>query len=180
MQPEIEKELKMLVSEEQFKRLTDLYQPLEFIPQINTYYASDASARHYFFRVREKQGRKLFTLKEHKDGVLYEHEKYFEGNLEDDPEIVARLQQFGVSLEDCYPLGQLVTERAMVISREAELCFDINHYNGIIDFEIEYEVKAEHDEEKAFRKILKAAGIRYKANPLSKYKRFVQSLNSSR
>ncbi len=164
MKPEIEKELKMLVNEEQFKKITDLYRPLEFVPQVNTYYASSTSASHYFFRVREKQGRKLFTLKEHRNGILYEHEKYFEGNLEDDPEIVAKLQQFGVSLNDCFPLGQLVTERAMVIS----------------DFEIEYEVKAEHDEEKAFRKILKAAGIRYKPNPLSKYKRFVQSLNSSR
>ncbi|MBR0137197.1 MAG: CYTH domain-containing protein [Erysipelotrichaceae bacterium] len=180
MQPQIEKELKMLVNEEQFKRITDLYQPLEFVPQINTYYASSASSKHYFFRVREKNGRKLFTLKEHKNGTVFEHEKYFEGELRDDPEILSKLEEFGVSLDDCYPLGQLVTERAIVLSDEAELCFDINHYNGLIDFEIEYEVRSEHDEKKAFRKILKAAGIRYKSNPLSKYKRFVQSLNSSR
>lgn len=180
MQPQIEKELKMLVNEQQFKQLTDLYRPLHFIPQINTYYGKPGNQTGYFFRVREREGRKLFTLKEYRDGVLYEHEKYFENQLEDDPEIMKKLASFGVSLRQCEILGQMITERAVVISPEAELCFDINHYNGIIDFEVEYEVHQPHDEKAAFINILKAAGIEYVPNELSKYKRFIQSLPSSR
>ncbi|MBR6957413.1 MAG: CYTH domain-containing protein, partial [Erysipelotrichaceae bacterium] len=83
------------------------------------------------------------------------------------------------SLQQCRPLGQLVTERAMVITPYAELCFDINHYNGIMDYEVEYEVKAPHDEKTAFIQILKAADIEFFENTRSKYSRFLQSLKSS-
>ena len=50
-------------------------------------------------------------------------------------------------------------EISEIITEYAELCFDINSYNGITDYEIEYEVKKDHDYKKAFKAILKQAGI---------------------
>ena len=58
----IETELKVLLSREQFNRLASFYQPLTFVRQINTYYKNNNSD-HYAFRIREKEGTLLFTLK---------------------------------------------------------------------------------------------------------------------
>ena len=171
-------ELKTLVSRPDFEKLAAHYQPLNFVRQVNTYFVTKDPS-HYAFRIRERLGEKLFTLKQHRDGQVIEYEKAFTGNFFDDPEIRKTLSDFAV-FPPYQILGSMVTDRAVYDTGLAELCFDINHYNGLIDFEIEYEVRSEHDDKKAFRKILKAAGIRYKSNPLSKYKRFVQSLNSSR
>ena len=169
----IETEIKVLLSREQFNRLASFYQPLTFVRQINTYYKNNNSD-HYAFRIREKEGTLLFTLKNKTPEGVMEYEKIIEGEPEDDPDVVRTVSFFGI--EPPYEkLGKLVTYRAMVISELAELCFDINIYNGRLDYEIEYEVKKEHDHLKAFKHILEKAGIEYVPNKDSKYKRFVKS-----
>lgn len=178
MKPKIEDELKMLLSYEQFCSMVNYYQPDSFVRQCNTYYASKDS-NSYFFRIREKQDKRLFTLKSYIDGKLYEYEKELTCDLYEDEDVIRVLKEFNVP-EDCHSIGRLVTYRSVIYTGLAELCFDINVYNGIIDYEIEYEVQKEHDSKKAFSDILKAAGIDFVENPVSKYKRFCQSMNSSR
>ena len=68
-------------------------------------------------------------------------------------------------------LGKCVTYRAVVELEKAELCFDINEYNGITDYEIEYEQTAEHDGISEFNKILSQVNLRYEKNCASKIKR---------
>ena len=95
MKGQVELELKTLVSRQEFEKLTAHYQPLNFVRQINTYFVtSDPS--HYAFRIRERQGEKLFTLKQHENGQVIEHEKAFTGNFYDDPEIKQTLESFGI------------------------------------------------------------------------------------
>lgn len=176
MKHEVELELKTIVTEEQFYKLASFYQPLEFIEQHNYYFVT-GDISHYGFRVRTKGDEKLFTLKNHVDGVTYEYEKVFEGNLEDDPEIVEVLNKFNV--KHPYTLfGELITQRAIYFDGLAELCFDINHYNGLTDYELEYEVKAPHDHQKTFLDILAKAGIKYQKSWGSKYKRCLKTKNS--
>lgn len=174
MQPHEELELKTLLSAEDFSRLIALYPDSVFIPQHNLYFESRNSS-HYAFRIRSSQGHKLFTLKHKVDGHTMEYEKEFSGDFRDDPEIMAMLATFNE-----YPpfnvMGELLTLRSMHVTSAAELCLDINFYNGITDYEVEYEVRAEHDHETAFRQILAAAGIEYVPNKLSKYKRCLQTL----
>ena len=174
MKHEAEIELKMLVSEEQFYQLASFYQPLNFVEQHNYYYVTN-DIKHYAYRVREKEGTLLFTLKEHSNGQVIEHEKYLNGPLEEDEEVKELLASFGI-----YPpyklIGELITERAVVEDEYAELCFDINHYNGITDYEIEYEIKQAHDYKKAFKKLLKKASLKFVENKESKYKRCLKSL----
>ena len=169
----IETELKMLLTREQFNKLVSLYQPLDFVKQVNTYYKNNNS-RHYAFRIREKEGTLLFTLKNKTSEGVMEYEKIITGAPEDDTDVVRTIAEFGI-LPPYEVLGQLVTYRAMYVSEFAELCFDINLYNGIFDYEVEYEVKKEHDHRKAFKKILRKAGIKYVANKESKYRRFVNT-----
>ena len=78
MHQNLEIELKMLVDEDQFEKLLSFYLPHNFIEQVNYYYKS-RNSRHYAFRVREKEGQKLFTLKKRLAEGVQEYEKYFEG-----------------------------------------------------------------------------------------------------
>ena len=169
----IETELKVLLSREQFNRLASFYQPLTFVRQINTYYKNNNSD-HYAFRIREKEGTLLFTLKSKTPEGVMEYEKIIEGEPEDDPDVVRTVSSFGI--EPPYEkLGRLVTYRAMVISELAELCFDINIYNDRLDYEIEYEAKKEHNYQVAFQKILDQADIVYRPSWGSKYRRCYES-----
>lgn len=171
----IETELKMLLTREQFNKLVGLYQPIEFVKQVNTYYKNNNSS-HYAFRIREKNGTTLFTLKQKTEEGIMEYEKILTSPIEEDNDVVKTLADFNI-----FPpyeiLGTLTTYRAMYCDHLAELCFDINIYNGITDYEVEYEVKKEHDHEAAFINILNKAGIRYVPNKRSKYKRFADSVN---
>ena len=174
MHQNLEIELKMLVDEDQFEELLSFYLPHDFIMQTNYYYESKNSS-DYAFRVREKEGKKLFTLKKKVPEGHYEYEKYFEGRLEDDPEIVEVLKSFNETLP-CKLLGSLTTYRYTVDTGLAELCFDINQYNDIQDYEIEYEVKKDHDYRTAFKEILAKAGIEFVENKVSKYRRFTSTM----
>lgn len=170
-----ELELKLLLDKSDFDNLLSFFPNAKFETQVNYYYSSNQSNR-YTFRLREKNNKVLFTLKEHQGDKLMEYEKYVEGKLEDDKEIMEQL----ASRNEFPPfelLGTLTTHRALIDTGKAELCFDINDYNGIRDYEIEYEVTKEHDHINEFKKILAKANISYESNTLSKYKRFVQSLN---
>ncbi len=175
MKHEVETELKTILNARDFNRMVSFYQPGAFIRQHNYYFVSD-DVSHYAFRIREKDGEKLFTLKEKISGETLEHEKIFTGKLEDDPEIIRLLDMMGVR-KPYAVFGELITYRAVIETDLAELCFDVNFYNGITDYEIEYEIKSDHDYHEAFRKILNDAGVKYKLSTKSKYKRCLKSIN---
>ena len=175
MKGQVELELKTLVSQPEFERLAAHYQPLTFVRQINTYFVTKDPA-HYAFRIRERQGERLFTLKHHHNGQVIEYEKSFSGNFFDDPEIVQTLSEFRIQ-PPYQLLGSLTTDRAVYENELAELCFDINSYNGITDYEIEYEVKKPHDHEETFRNLLKQEAVRYKKSWGSKYQRCLKTKN---
>lgn len=167
-----ELELKTLVTKEQFYQLLNHYTPHTFIKQTNHYYSSSSNSTNKSIRVREKQGQYLFTLKEKKDGYVQEYEKIIPDLLfEKDAEIKQILAKCNLQ-PPYHEIGVLTTERFTYISnKQAELCFDINHYNGITDYEIEYEVIASHNYLECFTNILKQANIDFIPNPTSKVKR---------
>ena len=175
MKGQVELELKTLVSRQDFEKLTAHYQPLNFVRQVNTYFVT-RDPSHYAFRIRERLEEKLFTLKHHHNGQVIEYEKTFTGNFFDDPQIRETLEEFGIT-PPYQVLGALTTERAIVDTGMAELCFDINSYNGLTDYEIEYEVKKPHDHRETFEAILAKAGISYDKSWGSKYKRCLTTKN---
>ncbi|HPW52935.1 MAG TPA: CYTH domain-containing protein [Erysipelotrichaceae bacterium] len=172
MKQQLEIEFKTLVDKEQFDRIAHLYRPLLFLKQHNYYYNSPFS--DYSFRVRVKEEQKIFTLKQRLDDRILEHEKAFTGHFYEDAEIRNVLNRLNIfppfSLE-----GELITYRATVENNLAELCLDINCYNSLIDYEIEYEMKKDHDGLKAFEEILSAVGIRYEPSYASKYYRCIST-----
>lgn len=175
MKHEVETELKMLLNSDEVARLIACYYSnIPFVPQINTYYRSNNS-EHYAFRIRVRDNETLFTLKEKVNGETVEHEKILTVPLMQDDELLELLASFNE-----YPpfevLGQLTTLRSDYVTDDAVISLDINFYNGLCDYEIEYECTREHDHIKTFKSFLKKADISYKPNKESKYKRFINTL----
>ncbi len=174
----VENELKTIVTKEQFDQLLSFYPGLEFKDQHNYYYFTD-DLSHYCFRIREMNDYNLFTIKQYVDGNTIETETKYQGNFKDNVEIIEELRKNRIYPPYmCY--GDLLTKRAVYDNGLAELCFDINEYNGIVDYEIEYEEKQSHDILTAFKEILAQAGIEYVPSWASKYKRCLATLNNKR
>lgn len=172
----LETEYKLLVSKEQFEQLSTLYPDKTFVPQSNTYYDTmDMQLRQLkcAMRIREKENTFLFTLKTPDPHGHLEHECLVSENscevFKVDP-IKSLLNELGIHGE-IIMVTYLKTYRAVVNTGCAELCFDINEYNGITDYEIEYELTQEHDGVTAFNEILSAVGLRYESNCQSKIAR---------
>jgi len=176
MDKNIEKEFKILVNKEQFYELKKDYDPLEFETQINIYFDNEEHViekKKGAMRIRSKNNIHIFTLKMHRQDGLHEYECEVEGNdvsnLNKD-EILMLLDEYGI-YGPFYPTATLKTERAVFESEMAELCFDINFYNNVIDYEIEYEFKKEHDGFTLFNSLLSKVDLVYEENCKSKIQR---------
>lgn len=172
----IEKEYKILVNEEQFTTLCSSYKDLIFMKQTNIYYDTYDHAierKHGAMRIREKNGSFIFTLKMFHGDDLMEHEcTVLNNSLEvfDIKEIKDVLSSYDIQ-GPFMELASCITYRAMVVNEYAELCFDINEYRGMKDYEIEYEYLREHDGLSAFQKILEPISVTYTKNCASKIQR---------
>lgn len=176
----LEIEYKQLVSEEQFNQLSNQYPNKKFIRQTNTYYDTsqfDLRNQGCALRIREKENKFLITLKTPAVHGHHEFECFVEKN---DPsmfkldEIKSILTQLNIT-SSLIEIGTCTTYRAVVKTDKAELCFDINEYNNIRDYEIEYEQTCDHDGKSEFNKILKSIGLVYEKNCASKIKRTLDS-----
>jgi len=181
MKPNIEKEYKILVTQEQFEKLLQDYPQAIFHKQMNTYYdTKDHAIRkaHCAMRIREVDQIYLFTLKKHtKEGVMEYETKVAENDpvIFKQPEIKALLDEISIK-DPIQKITTLTTYRAVIDTGNAELCFDYNEYGNRKDFEIEYEYKKDHDGKTAFNQILSSVGLVYHKNCTSKIKRAFQTL----
>ncbi|MGN1343405.1 MAG: CYTH domain-containing protein [Traorella sp.] len=176
----IEIEFKILVNKEKFEELSNLYPNKQFIKQVNTYYDTknyDLRKKHCAMRIREKENTYMITLKVPTTKGHEEFECFVDRN---NPEVFKSsdisivLHQLGI-FEDVEVIGECTTNRAIVKTDKAELCFDINEYNSITDYEIEYEQTCDHDGISEFNKILSKVDLRYEKNCASKIRRTLDS-----
>ena len=183
MNKHVEKEYKMLVNKEQFDKLCSLYENLNFITQTNTYYDTvngDIQKKKGAMRIRERNGRFLFTLKmrqENLDGLCECECEVSENSIHalQSEEIVQLLHEYQIEAA-IIPLTTLVTKRAVVETENAELCFDISTYGNHTDYEIEYEWTKAHDGLTQFNQILAPIHLSYEKNCDSKIKRAMDAL----
>lgn len=181
MNKNIEKEYKILVSKEQFQTLLNEYPKAVFKEQINTYYDSvDFMIReaHGAMRIRYIDNAYIFTLKMHSSKGLLEFEKEVEQNdssIFQASEIKSLLDSYHLT-GPFQQITELKTQRAMIETEFAELCFDISEYNGHKDYEIEYEYKKEHDGFTVFNHLLRKIHLTYTKNCDSKIKRAMDTI----
>lgn len=182
MNKKIEKEYKILVTKEQFDSLMCLYDDYEVIDQLNVYYDTcDGRMKELRggMRIRSIGNRYIFTIKfKHPEGHLELEKEVSSDCIEDimsDCEIQSWFHEYGLNFP-LVEIGRLRTIRHLHRSEVAELCFDVNEYNGMIDYEIEYEYIKEHDGLTIFQQLLSHVNVVYKKNCISKIGRTLNSL----
>lgn len=179
MKMNIEKEYKILLNKNQFVTLLKKYPEAKFHKQINSYYdTKDAMIQKNYgaMRIREINDEFLFTLKQHTDQGLMEHEMHVERN---DRSVFQKeeIQQLFHTLhipQDIHLITTLTTYRAVIDTGQAELCFDYNIYGSKHDYELEYEYKKPHDGRTAFNLILQEINLHYENNCKSKIARALE------
>lgn len=173
----LEKEYKLLITAQQFKRLTEILGHPQPIKQVNHYFDTadrQIQKRLGAMRIRSRNGRFLFTLKlRQSDDAVMEYELELESDSITQlthPQIQALLNEHGIHGE-LQPIAVLTTWRAMVQTADAEICLDRNVYGNTVDYEIEYEYRRPHNGRKAFQELLATVGLQYESNCRSKIAR---------
>lgn len=164
MSQNIELEYKTLLTKEQFEKIKSNYPFLEPKKQVNHYFDTDdkkMKARRSPLRIREIDDKYILTLKKPNNiGVLeYECEvqslDFANNTIPNDI-----LEALGdVTPNDVHEYGALTTYRSIFETELATICLDENFYVNEHDYEIEYEVKKEHDSLKMFKAFMYANGI---------------------
>lgn len=174
-----EKEIKILLSKEQYEEIDDYFEWDDEFVQINYYYSEDIGIEtnaEVTFRVRVKNEKKILQIKIPEKQIKSLHiKKEYEKVLNTVPQIIS-----GKSLNeivgtdrfsDVFLIGDLTTNRKLKkLSDGIEICLDSNKYLGLEDYELEIEFKEEYPE--SIVKILENKGISIEKEISGKYSRF--------
>ena len=165
----IEKELKVQLTREQYEKALRLYDPDEVIVQTNTYY-EDPDNRIYrkysgALRIRTIGDRNILTIKKTVPGS--EDSKYeYECDIHtSDPkslnaqEISFIKDHFPDLRFPLHPIARFTTTRNLIEFENAELCIDQTDFDQKSDYELEYEYKKPHDGYTVLEDILNSLGI---------------------
>jgi uncharacterized protein YjbK len=177
-------EYKLLVSEEQFHTIKAHFNPKTTVIQTNHYFdTADLAlkAQHTSARIRVYADRAELTFKR-KNGIANDELTFEVSDPSSaflDPSVKAQLAQWGI-VSPLMPIGVLKTERSIVKCRHGDLCLDVNHYHGITDYELEYEVAGDDFAGLAdFQEILALFGLKWFKNAPAKVRRCVQAAHAS-
>jgi uncharacterized protein YjbK len=184
MQQNRECEYKLLISAEQFHTIKAHFNPHTTVIQTNHYFdTADLAlkAQHTSARIRVYADHAELTFKR-KNGIAND-ELTFEVSDTSlaflDPSVKAQLAQWGI-VQPLMPIGILKTERSIVKMEHGDLCLDVNHYHGITDYEVEYEVTGDDFTGLAeFQEILALFGLKWIRNAPAKVRRCVQAARAS-
>ena len=175
MKQNLEIEYKILISHDQYKQLSSQFIGEKGL-QTNFYYdTADFKLRHQRIscRIRTIKDQSELTFK--MPGPVGKNEFTFEQidlrSVFSQADVLAFLSQLGVNSALIHQ-GTLQTVRTSIHLKHGLLCLDENTYNGITDYELEYEV--EDDEEKGFvefKTLLTKINLVYTSNCDSKIKR---------
>lgn len=174
----IEKEYKLMISKQDYLIILNYFkEKLNTIIQINYYYDTVPASVDKVIRIRKIHNRYFFTLK-HKKGELYEYEFEISKKSLDDLRISDLLSKFDI--KELVEIGSMKTTRHLLRDDYGEFCIDYSEYNGIADYEIEYELFNDQlDLEQHFNKWLKPFNLHYTHNAKNKVQRFKESLEKA-
>ncbi|NCU18895.1 CYTH domain-containing protein [Pallidibacillus pasinlerensis] len=185
MSEQLEIEFKNIVTEEEFIKLLDYFSITkeDFFSQENEYFDTEDFALKKLgcaLRIRQKNGKYEFTLKETKEiGLLETNEqiseearkKLIEENLFPEGKIAEKLRKLNISLEKVKYFGSLKTERKELPHYDGILVLDKSYYLNIVDFELEYEVEDYETGKQHFINLLQTLQIPQRKT-LNKIQRF--------
>lgn len=178
MQEPIERELKILVSQDIYEKIIHSYDFTKPWKQTNTYFDTpDHSIKNQkgAVRIRTIGDRHIFTLKIRKDAITHiELEKDIDrSNMQSitDPEILNWFKEYQINKEQLSPITTFSTVRQTYDFEHGQLCADKTIFSNHIDYELEYEYFDQHDGISFFNQILEPFHITYIKNCPSKIAR---------
>ncbi|SDB08486.1 Uncharacterized protein YjbK [Ruminococcaceae bacterium FB2012] len=181
----LEKEVKLLLTEEEYLLLERSFDFSSEVVQKNNYYRSAVCAeKRISVRIREVTGKKLLQIKKPvsredapaEEGSLMVREE-IERELDSVPHIIpAELMKEVCGVEDdALFIGALTTKRMLCYDFEnVELALDRNEYLGTVDYELEAEYTGEYPAGLIAR--IAALGITTDRPAEGKYSRFCRRL----
>lgn len=180
-----EVEYKMLISENDYRKLCEYFKPDIIHVQTNEYfetYDSQLKRRGYAIRIRTVENRFIMTIKKPRDAVSkFEYEREIStNNLQklSEEDLNWAYSIIGLGKLDLKPLARFTTTRNLIpFSDQAELCIDKTEFSKHTDYELEFETRSADMNEEYFNHILKPFGLHYEKNCASKLARAVRDLN---
>ncbi len=180
MQPTVETEYKYLISEERFiellKKCNRRYSFSECKMQMNYYYDTDSHAlnkSNTTVRIRQHHNKMKLQVKNHRvvKGSIALSDEH--SRIVDKLPLTMRISE----VKDTISLkGVLVTERAVYsFGENSTICFDVNMYLGVCDYEIEVEF-VENDSQEALS-VIAYLGLEYRS-VMNKSARFFERLEA--
>ena len=177
-----EKEIKVLISLDEYNRIDKMFDWSKVYSQINHYYGNryDLSSEVNTYRVREKNGKIRIQIKipERNEGALHIKREY-EKEIDFVPDRITKEELTEITGlifdEDKVYIGKLSTQRKEYNGFEnIELCLDKNEYLDKVDYEIEIEFRGGYPEE--IISLLKKNGIEIRDIVDGKNTRYVKEL----
>lgn len=185
MEENLEIEFKVLIDQDTYQRIIGDHQIDRCYQQTNYYLIHPKLTElKYMLRIRQKQDTYELTLKQpQKHGNL-------ETNLKIDEitknkiiahelvtnEVFDLLKPYQLDSTmfqtDCF----LITKRCEIKTADGLICIDQSQYNGITDYELEYEVFDYHHGKQVFLDFIDKYDLKYQNNCPSKVKRLMESL----
>ena len=176
MQKNIEKEYKVLITKNEFEKLLETYPDHKVKDQTNYYFDTSPSLheKNIAIRIRVCDNKYIFTLKHANEDGLSEYETELNEFNINDPKLDEIYRKFNIG--ELREIGKLRTLRHQADDKFGSLCIDMNEYNGITDYEVEYELfNPKEDRLGRFRNILAKAEIEYVQNSVSKIARMINT-----
>lgn len=186
----IEIEFKMLINEQTYHQIVDTYKNQKTGDYIQTNYYlfhPKFDENKYSFRIREKNGQYELTLKTPLQIGLHEYNEKIDAKTKDKifaheyicSPIFERLEKEGIDYRDLQCGHYLTTHRIDIPFEYGLLSLDANEYNGIHDYELEFEVNDYTKGYEQFLEIIKPFHLTYSENCLSKTRRMKASLSKT-
>lgn len=179
-----ERELKVLLSKEQYQTLLKSLKFDHIRTHVNTYYDDDQGSlksRGMALRIRQTEGKNILTIKKPLDAITkYEYEisvhtSDFSKLNPSEKEWIDNHMPFQMSF---HPIVTFTTIRHILNLPDAEVSLDETQFRNHTDYEIEYEYRHEHDGITVFNHLLQPAGIQFTKNGPSKLARAMRDQES--
>lgn len=192
MPEELEIEFKNMLTQGEFNCIKEHFSftDKDFTLQKNHYFdtpESDLRKKQCALRIREKNGKFEFTLKQPADEGLLETNQTIteqesstmlaEGFLPPG-EVESALHKLGIETKKFLHFGTLSTNRAESRYKDGLMVLDYSFYLNNEDFELEYEVKDRESGQEKFFDFLKTMNIPIR-HADNKIKRFLRAVSSN-
>lgn len=146
----IEKEIKAIISKDEYERIKHLFHWDKQINQVNYYYGNsiESTSMEITIRVRKIENNIYLQVKipiEYNKALHIKKE--FEEKIDFVPNYITKEQLYNLTGQVDYDvklIGKLSTERYIHSQNNIEICLDKNNYFNKEDYEIEIEYKDEY------------------------------------